>query len=86
MAPEPMPHSEIHQKWREITDDGRADSRVADARHDINVLRTSLRARYNINPEALGLLDALERAVAVQLERDIVIGAFGPRWLWPTED
>ena len=77
-----MIHPEqIHQRWGELTDGGKLDSRVHDARRDIELLRTSLRARFNINDGTLLLLATFERAVVDQLERDIVCSAYGPRFL-----
>jgi hypothetical protein len=75
-----IPQELIHQRWVALTDGGKLDSRVHDARRDIEILRTSLRARFNINAEALAHLEAFERAVVDQLERDIVCSAYGPRF------
>jgi len=70
----------IHERWRQLTQDGQLDSRVHDARQDIEALRTRLRARYNTNADALKLLEQFESAVVTQLERDIVCSAYGPRF------
>jgi hypothetical protein len=71
---------EIHKAWVTITQDGQLDARVHDARRDIEGLRTRLRARYNINGDALKLLEEFERVVVSQLERDIVCSGYGPRF------
>lgn len=76
-----IPQEMIHQRWAELTDAGKLDARVHDARRDIELLRASLRARFNINADALALLDQFERLVVDQLERDIVCSAYGPRFL-----
>lgn len=66
----------VEDKWRELTDNGKADGRVAALASYFDELATKIRARFNTPSAVLVTLDDAKYAAIRELKRSIVAGWF----------
>lgn len=68
----------IHERWARMTDDGTADSRVADLERACDDFFNRQHERYNLTPEAREIFMLFRGQAIADLKRQIVIHHSGP--------
>lgn len=64
----------VHEQWKNLTDDGKADSTVYNVRSQFAAFKATMRARFNISAEVLSALEEVEEYVVHETKTHIICG------------